>query len=1078
MNRFLVVSLAASATLVHSAPAQTIKLSEDFENMGSVSSGQQGPQGLISEGWIFRNQSDPLGSVPAWQPNGGVGVPQGGAGYLRAWSLAAGGLFGAELSSWAILPPVPNQQAGDVIGVWALDGGHGSLDTFFEIRYSPSGGTSTGSTPSSVGDFTEVLFSSEMPTNPQYVYELLEATVPGSGRLALRFQAPNINSFQTSATLYLDTLTVGEAQGPACGLELPSPGEVVTWDLAGSPYTVCQDLVIPEGATLVIDAGVTVNFDPGNNLIVEGSVIAQGAAAQPVVLRGNNVSGFELRGDLELHHADVDAAVFFVAFDTDCSLEAFDSVFRDDGWITAYRSRSYTRLERCEIQAESLLLHSTSTVVDTRVTNPDADVRVVGFWNIEGLESVAPIAFVSYMQDRLIDNVSVTGVADAPALDLSMQRSSTEFHLGSNNVLQGNLYPVWPRNAGLTPDSTLPLTGNINNAILGMDVANAPLRSRVSIPNLGLPYHFLERGTVIGDVRIDPGTVLKFGPAGGLTIGGDKGTDAAFRGLPGRPIVLERLDPAREWFSLATGPGWHIFEHLDVSGAGVGVVGNESQLFLRDSLIHDCAIGAYPSADGNMYGSGIQFLNNELGLRDDPVNPAAQIATGVHFSGVDRPNIFEGNVVAAKNFGTTNGTLHEFEADNNWWGHETGPFEPNFHPQGQGDEVSFGVTFEPFLTSRPDLSDHRPVVRMKTRVHPVVLPGERIIIEWEAFDDGEIESFDIQVLDPALNLPPGIHFVNLATGLPGSQRSFEVEIPVVGLHPYERFPFRIVAHDDAGNTSFEQFWAIIPHQAPAGAVQFRTPLENFSGGEDIEICYDAMNLSSSFPRFYMETGADDRVGLGPSGHPGTGECTFSPIRIPHASTDRARIALRAEGNFNRDEWYFTDYFTIRPDPRFGDAPPTIDVTSPSAGQVFVGGRVVPIAWTASDDKGLREFRIQASFNGGYTFHTIETSLPPSARRYDWRLPASRGIDDVRIRVVAVDTMMQNTSAGDDRIIEFLPGSGCYADCDGSGTLDVFDFLCFQDSFTQGDPYADCDGNATLDVFDFLCFQDAFVAGCP
>jgi hypothetical protein len=228
----------------------------------------------------------------------------------------------------------------------------------------------------------------------------------------------------------------------------------------------------------------------------------------------------------------------------------------------------------------------------------------------------------------------------------------------------------------------------------------------------------------------------------------------------------------------------------------------------------------------------------------------------------------------------------------------------------------------------------------------------------------------------------------------------------------------------------------------------------------------------------METGADDRVGLGPSGHPGTGECTFSPIRIPHASTDRARIALRAEGNFNRDEWYFTDYFTIRPDPRFGDAPPTIDVTSPSAGQVFVGGRVVPIAWTASDDKGLREFRIQASFNGGYTFHTIETSLPPSARRYDWRLPASRGIDDVRIRVVAVDTMMQNTSAGDDRIIEFLPGSGCYADCDGSGTLDVFDFLCFQDSFTQGDPYADCDGNATLDVFDFLCFQDAFVAGCP
>jgi len=57
---------------------------------------------------------------------------------------------------------------------------------------------------------------------------------------------------------------------------------------------------------------------------------------------------------------------------------------------------------------------------------------------------------------------------------------------------------------------------------------------------------------------------------------------------------------------------------------------------------------------------------------------------------------------------------------------------------------------------------------------------------------------------------------------------------------------------------------------------------------------------------------------------------------------------------------------------------------------------------------------------------------------------------------------------------------CYADCStssGYGTLDVFDFLCFQDAFTQGDMYADCDRSMTLDVFDFLCFQDSFMQGC-
>ena len=56
---------------------------------------------------------------------------------------------------------------------------------------------------------------------------------------------------------------------------------------------------------------------------------------------------------------------------------------------------------------------------------------------------------------------------------------------------------------------------------------------------------------------------------------------------------------------------------------------------------------------------------------------------------------------------------------------------------------------------------------------------------------------------------------------------------------------------------------------------------------------------------------------------------------------------------------------------------------------------------------------------------------------------------------------------------------CYADCDGSGTLDIFDFLCFQNSFVSGEPYAcDCDPAPVCDIFDFLCFQNAFVTGCP
>ena len=63
---------------------------------------------------------------------------------------------------------------------------------------------------------------------------------------------------------------------------------------------------------------------------------------------------------------------------------------------------------------------------------------------------------------------------------------------------------------------------------------------------------------------------------------------------------------------------------------------------------------------------------------------------------------------------------------------------------------------------------------------------------------------------------------------------------------------------------------------------------------------------------------------------------------------------------------------------------------------------------------------------------------------------------------------------------------CYADFDrstGTGVLDIFDFLKFQDEFVRGDPFSyacECDtgtGLGVCDIFDFLCFQNAFVAGC-
>jgi len=54
---------------------------------------------------------------------------------------------------------------------------------------------------------------------------------------------------------------------------------------------------------------------------------------------------------------------------------------------------------------------------------------------------------------------------------------------------------------------------------------------------------------------------------------------------------------------------------------------------------------------------------------------------------------------------------------------------------------------------------------------------------------------------------------------------------------------------------------------------------------------------------------------------------------------------------------------------------------------------------------------------------------------------------------------------------------CYSDCDGTCSLDLFDFLCFVNAFNSEDPYSDCDGSGVFDLFDFLCFVNDFNKGC-
>ncbi|MFG0285224.1 MAG: hypothetical protein ACF8R7_12440 [Phycisphaerales bacterium JB039] len=200
------------------------------------------------------------------------------------------------------------------------------------------------------------------------------------------------------------------------------------------------------------------------------------------------------------------------------------------------------------------------------------------------------------------------------------------------------------------------------------------------------------------------------------------------------------------------------------------------------------------------------------------------------------------------------------------------------------------------------------------------------------------------------------------------------------------------------------------------------------------------------------------------------------LELPPGATSAVANAMSADGSFIVGSGYFPGYQLFRWTQATGIEPlgrlPQADRTFAQAvsddGRVIVGGYWQYFGTIEEFDSAMIWIEGKGQFDLGCYLGSL--GLPLGCE--DVFEATALSADG---RMIVGTTATPATSPYSQAYVATI--HSCYADCDNDGSLNFFDFLCFQNRFASGSVYADCDDNLALDLFDFLCFQNYFNAGC-
>lgn len=229
-------------------------------------------------------------------------------------------------------------------------------------------------------------------------------------------------------------------------------------------------------------------------------------------------------------------------------------------------------------------------------------------------------------------------------------------------------------------------------------------RTLVLISLLASALQLVSAPLFASELRIDDGVVVKFGADAQLVIRdrlvAGKGAILTSRKDDG---IMGQLNPEPQSPQLGDWRGLR----LEKSAAGFGALTlNDLTIQYAGPTVADDTAAALTVRGWSPTLQNLLVTDSGVGMRVlDAAAPAItdssflRNGTGIEVDNNSTPSIADsqlaGNTVMAINNKTPDTLIL---ATGNWWGHPTGPKEPNLNPSGMGDAVSAGVNFDGFIT--------------------------------------------------------------------------------------------------------------------------------------------------------------------------------------------------------------------------------------------------------------------------------------------------------------------------------------------------------------------------------------------